>query len=150
MLAEPEYSSPPNEVCCWPGRRDRAGAGRERRGIAATGKCAAAKSHREDAAGLNAAAEHHREDAAGRAPWRKLLARAAGGTAGENSQQQQPGNGHLTEQARSVNLTKQAQGAILAELVRLSFWQRRCVGRSGREKGINKKAASRRVSKLAA
>ena len=21
MLAKPEYSSPPDEVCCWPGRR---------------------------------------------------------------------------------------------------------------------------------
>ena len=57
-----------------------------------------------------------------RAPWRKLLARAAG----ENSrQQQQTGNSNLTEQARSVNLTKQAQGVILAELVQLSFWQTR-------------------------
>ena len=45
--------------------------------------------------------------------------------AGENSRQQQTGNGHLTEQARSVNLTKQAQDAILAELVQLSFWQMR-------------------------
>ena len=79
MLAKPEYFSPPDEVCCWPGRRDRAGAGRERRGIAATGKCAAAKSHREDAAGLNAAAEHHREDAAGRSAVAELLTRAAGG-----------------------------------------------------------------------
>ena len=59
------------------------------------------------------------------AAWRMLLTRAAGGTAGENSRQQQTGNGHLTEQARSVNLTKQAQGAILAELVQLSFWQTR-------------------------
>ena len=41
MLAKPEYSSPPDEVCCWLGRRDRAVAGRG----------AAAKSHREDAAG---------------------------------------------------------------------------------------------------
>ena len=28
MLAKPEYSSPPDEVCCWQGRRDRAVAGR--------------------------------------------------------------------------------------------------------------------------
>ena len=28
MLAKPEYSSPPDEVCCWLGRRDRAVAGR--------------------------------------------------------------------------------------------------------------------------
>ena len=60
--------------------------------------------------------------ATGRSSWQQLLARAAG----ENSrQQQQTGNGHLTEQARSVNLTKQAQDAILAELVQLSFWQTR-------------------------
>ena len=62
MLAKPEYFSPPDEVCCWLGRRDRAVAGRG----------AAAKSHREDAAGRNAtgssigkklpaAAENHRE-----------------------------------------------------------------------------------------
>ena len=63
MLAKPEYSSPPDEVCCWLGRRDRAVAGRG----------AATKSHREDAAvgrnatgssiekTLPAAAESHRE-----------------------------------------------------------------------------------------
>ena len=28
MLAKPEYSSPPDEVCCWQGRRARAVAGR--------------------------------------------------------------------------------------------------------------------------
>ena len=28
MLAKPEYFSPPDEVCCWQGRRDRAVAGR--------------------------------------------------------------------------------------------------------------------------
>ena len=89
----------------------------------------------------------------GGSSWQQLLARAAG----ENSRQQQTGNGHLTEQARNVNLTKQPQDAILAELVRLSFWQTRSlrdcekiVKRSGRDKGTNKKAASRRVSKLAA
>ena len=53
MLAKPEYSSPPDEVCCWLGRRDRAVAGRG----------AAAKSHREDAGG-GAGEESHREDAA--------------------------------------------------------------------------------------
>ena len=63
---------------------------------------------------------------AGRGAVAELLARAAG----ENSRRKQPaekqtGNGHLTEQARSVNLTKQAQDAILAELVQLSFWQTR-------------------------
>ena len=82
---------------------------------------AAAKSHREDAAGRGAVAEL----LAG-ALWRKQLARAAG----ENSRwkqpaEKQPGNSHLTEQARSVNLANQAQGVILAELVRLSFWQTR-------------------------
>ena len=62
-------------------------AGRERRGIAATGKGAAAKSHREDAAGRGAVAEHHREDAAGRGAvaeaagsscWHGQLAKTAG------------------------------------------------------------------------
>ena len=54
MLAKPEYSSPPDEVCCWLGRRDRAVAGRG----------AATKSHREDAGG-GAAAKSHREAVAG-------------------------------------------------------------------------------------
>ena len=53
LLAKPEYFSPPDEVCCWLGRRDRAVAGRG----------AAAKSHREDAGG-GAGEESHREDAA--------------------------------------------------------------------------------------
>ena len=53
MLAKPQYSSPPDEVCCWRERRDRAVAGRG----------AAAKSHREDAGG-GAGEESHREDAA--------------------------------------------------------------------------------------
>ena len=67
MLAKPEYSSPPDEVCCWLGRRDRAVAGRG----AATkshredaGGGAATKSHREAVAGWGAVAESHREDAA--------------------------------------------------------------------------------------
>ena len=86
-------------------------------------------------------AEHHREDAAGRgamaelllarelqrssigklvlawAPWRSCWH-------GQPAEKQ-TGNGHLTEQARSVNLANQAQGVNLAELVRLSFWQTR-------------------------
>ena len=131
----------------------------------AAGRGAAAKSDREDAGGRGDVAKHDGEDAAGRgamaelllarelqrssigklvlawAPWRMLLTRAAGGTAGENSRQQQTGNGHLTEQARNVNLTKQAQDAILAGRLRKGW---------GREKGIDKTAASRRVSKLAA
>ena len=35
MLAKPEYSSPPDEVCCWPGRRGGATAERRSRGRAA-------------------------------------------------------------------------------------------------------------------
>ena len=42
MLAKPEYSSPPDEVCCWPGRRGRATAERQSRGRAA-GRGAAAE-----------------------------------------------------------------------------------------------------------
>ena len=94
-----------------------------------------AKHHREDAAGWGAMAEllltrELQRRCIGKlvlawGPWRMLLTRAAGGTAGENSRQQQTGNGHLTEQARSVNLANQAQGVNLAELVRLPFWQTR-------------------------
>ena len=76
MLAKPEYSSPPDEVCCWLGRRDRAVAGRG----------AAAKSHREDAAGRNAtgssigkklpaAAENHREATASKSASIRQLGR---------------------------------------------------------------------------
>ena len=52
MLAKPEYFSPPDEVCCWPGRRaemlrpgQRSGdvAGRGRRGEAVAGRGAVAK-----------------------------------------------------------------------------------------------------------
>ena len=74
MLAEPEYFSLPDEVCCWQGRRS---------GAASRGAVAellagsnAAECHREDVAGLGAAAklqtslgtaaESHREDAADR------------------------------------------------------------------------------------
>ena len=55
MLAKPEYFSPPNEVCCWPGL--------------ASGKLA----------GWGAVAKSHREDAAGRGAVAELLVRAAGG-----------------------------------------------------------------------
>ena len=55
MLAEPEYFSLPDEVCCWQGRRS---------GAASRGAVAellagsnAAECHREDVAGLGAAAE---------------------------------------------------------------------------------------------
>ena len=39
MLAKPEYSSPPDEVCCWPGRRSRAAGWLVRRGRAAGREC---------------------------------------------------------------------------------------------------------------
>ena len=57
MLAKPEYSSPPNEVCCWQGRCGRAVAGREPSAQRTAGRGAAAKSHQEDVAGLGAEAE---------------------------------------------------------------------------------------------
>ena len=63
MLAKPEYFSPPDEVCCWPGRSGGA-AGRECHGEEDGGTVA--ESHREDIAGRGAAAESHREDVAGR------------------------------------------------------------------------------------
>ena len=57
MLAKPEYSSPPNEVCCWQGRCGGAVAGREPSAQRTAGRGAAAKSHQEDVAGRSAAAE---------------------------------------------------------------------------------------------
>ena len=47
MLAKPEYFSPPDEVCCWQGRRDRVVAGRG----------AVAERHREAVAGGGAVTE---------------------------------------------------------------------------------------------
>ena len=55
MLAKPEYFSPPDEVCCWPGRRS--GAADRRCGGAFAGRGAAAKSHRDDIAGRGATAK---------------------------------------------------------------------------------------------
>ena len=74
MLAKLEYSSPPDEVCCWQGRRSgAAGRGAVAELLAGSN---AAECHREDVAGLGAAAklqtslgaaaESHREDAASR------------------------------------------------------------------------------------
>ena len=74
MLAKLEYSSPPDEVCCWQGRRSgAAGRGAVAELLAGSN---AAECHREDVAGLGAAAklqtslgaaaESHREDAADR------------------------------------------------------------------------------------
>ena len=55
MLAKLEYSSPPDEVCCWQGRRSgAAGRGAVAELLAGSN---AAECHREDVAGLGAAAE---------------------------------------------------------------------------------------------
>ena len=59
MLAKPEYFSPPDEVCCWPGRRGGATAERRRRGKDAGGSVA--ESHREE----TAIRESHREEYTG-------------------------------------------------------------------------------------
>ena len=59
MLAKPEYFSPPNEVCCWPGRYGGATAERRRRGGDAGGSIA--ESHREE----TASRESHREEDVG-------------------------------------------------------------------------------------
>ena len=55
MLAKLEYFSPPDEVCCWQGRRSgAAGRGAVAELLAGSN---AAECHREDVAGLGAAAE---------------------------------------------------------------------------------------------
>ena len=59
MLAKPEYFSPPNEVCCWPGRCGGATAERRRRGGDAGGSVS--ESHRKE----TVARESHREEYAG-------------------------------------------------------------------------------------
>ena len=75
MLAEPEYFSPPDEVCCWQGRRSgAAGRGAVAELLAGSN---AAECHREDVAGLGAAAEL----LTGRYAVAKML--LAGGTAAE-------------------------------------------------------------------
>ena len=71
MLAKPEYSSPPDEVCCWPGRCGGAD-GRECHGEEDCGTVA--ESHLEDAAGRGAAAKSYREDVAGRGAEAALMA----------------------------------------------------------------------------
>ena len=102
MLAKPEYSSPPGEVCCWPGcRGGAAGTGSRRKQLAgvpwgscwygqlakAAGRGAVAellargnvaKSHREDVAGQGADAEVFLAGCAvaelllAEAPWKNL------------------------------------------------------------------------------
>ena len=59
MLAKPEYFSPPNEVCCWPGRCGGASAERQRRDEDAGGSVA--ESYREE----TVARENHREEDVG-------------------------------------------------------------------------------------
>ena len=59
MLAKPEYFSPPNKVCCWPGRCGGATAERQRRDEDAGGSVA--ESYREE----TASRESHREEYAG-------------------------------------------------------------------------------------
>ena len=59
MLARPEYFSPPDEVCCWPGRRGGATAERQRRSEDDGGSVA--ETHREE----TVARESHREEYAG-------------------------------------------------------------------------------------
>ena len=55
MLAKPECCSPPNEVCCWPGRCGGASAERQRRDEDAGGSVA--ESYREEDAGGETAEE---------------------------------------------------------------------------------------------
>ena len=57
MLAKPEYSSPPDEVCCWQGRCGGAVGGREPSAQRTAGRGAAAESHLEDVAGRGTVAE---------------------------------------------------------------------------------------------
>ena len=59
MLAKPEYFSPPNEVCCWPGRCGGASAERRRHGGDAGGSVS--ESHRKE----TVARESHREEDVG-------------------------------------------------------------------------------------
>ena len=75
MLAKPEYFSPPDEVCCWPGRCGGAVASRgiavELHREATASGSADAKGYREAAAGREAfpgreGTRHQREAAAGR------------------------------------------------------------------------------------
>ena len=76
MLAKPEYSSPPDEVCCWAGRRGGA-AGRECHGEEDGGTVA--DSHREAFAGRGTVAERLQRGGAmaehllAGAPWRKTI-----------------------------------------------------------------------------
>ena len=94
MLAKPEYSSPPDEVCCQQRRCGEAVAGRGPSAQRTAGRGAAAKSHREDAAGREWEAGtatssgkasklpegmHHREDAAGQESLGRVAGRGSDG-----------------------------------------------------------------------
>ena len=82
MLAKPEYSSLPDEVCCWPGRRGGATAERRSRGRAA-GRGAAA----ELLTGRGAAAEICAEEVAAR---REMLHEGRCGSIGKQLRAEVP------------------------------------------------------------
>ena len=66
LLAEPEYFSPPDEVCCWLGRRGEAADQPGRCSEEPSGSCCWPGRWDGAVAGLGAAAKSHREDAADR------------------------------------------------------------------------------------
>ena len=86
-------------------------------------------------------AKHHREDAAGRGAMVELLTRAAGGKAN----QQWPFDKASAKCQFGKSSTRCHFGRVGPVVILADAFMKR----SGREKGIVKKAASRRVSKLA-
>ena len=83
MLAKSEYSSPPDEVCCWP----------RRRGDRDAGTGAVVESHREDVAGRGAVAQLNTRrgcwcgHAAGRSWHREAAVRGGQKPAGRSRQE---------------------------------------------------------------
>ena len=109
-----------------------------------------AKHHREDAAGLGAAAEHHREDVAGRSG----VADAADTGSWRNSWRKQPAAANrqwpFDRASANCQFGKSSTRCQFGRVGPVVILADAFVKRSGREKGIIKKAASQRVSKLAA
>ena len=121
MLANPEYSSPPGEVCCWPGRRG---------GAAGTG------SQRKQLAG---------------APWRSCWygqpAEAAGGSAAEGWSEaevcaEKLAAGRATMRLHRGRACRWASDAAAAPWKSLPLGGRRCGGIGKRQSSIGKVQSS--------
>ena len=129
MLAKPEYFSLPDEVCCRQRRCGEAVAGRGPSAQRTAGRDAAAKSHREDAAGREChgeedggtVAESHREELLAGAPWQSC----------------QPGShGRPWEAGTATSTSKESnlpEGSTIGKTLLAGALQRRAIGKQARK-----------------